>query len=132
MLWTRGYFVPIAGATPLSLMNTVTLKTAEPNESVFELRSCTHAESRYGRPGLPVPDNPYSYLTGALSPICHTASGLKVVLMFSSVHFTSRWYLCARKSPYALQPVSQKFSQRCLSNGSNVRLTDDGPNAKDC
>ena len=53
----------------------------------------------------------------------------------SSVHdrwfcrhqFSSRWYLCARKSPYALHPVSQKFAQRCLWNGSNVRLIDDGP-----
>ena len=30
------------------------------------------------------------------------------------VQFSSRWYLCARKSPYALHPVSQKFPQRCL------------------
>jgi len=45
----------------------------------------------------------------------------------SSVQFSSRWYLCARKSPYALHPVSQKFPQRCLSGGSSVRLTDDGP-----
>ena len=44
----------------------------------------------------------------------------------SSVQFSSRWYLCARKSPYALHPVSQKLPQRCLSGGSNVRLTDDG------
>ena len=28
--------------------------------------------------------------------------------------FTSRWYLCARKSPYALHPDSQKFLQCCL------------------
>ena len=41
--------------------------------------------------------------------------------------FSSRWYLCARKNPYALNPVSQKFSQRRLRNGSNVRLIDDGP-----
>ena len=47
--------------------------------------------------------------------------------LFSSVQFSSRWYLCARKSPYALHPVSQKFSQSCLWNSSNVRLTDDGP-----
>ena len=46
---------------------------------------------------------------------------------FSSVQFSSRWYLRARNSPYALHPVSQKFPQRCLGNGSNVRLTDDGP-----
>ena len=35
--------------------------------------------------------------------------------------------LCARKSPYALHPVSQKFPQGCLWNGSSVRLIDDGP-----
>ena len=28
---------------------------------------------------------------------------------------------------YALRPVSEKFPQRCLWNGSNVRLIDDGP-----
>ena len=43
-----------------------------------------------------------------------------------SFQFSSRWYLCARKSPHALHPVSQKFPQHCLWNGSNVRLTDDG------
>ena len=47
--------------------------------------------------------------------------------LFSSVQFSSRWYLCAWKSPYALHPVSQMFPQRCLRNSSNVRLTDDGP-----
>ena len=30
-------------------------------------------------------------------------------------------------NPYELHPVSQKFPQRCLWNGSNVRLIDDGP-----
>ena len=44
-----------------------------------------------------------------------------------TVQFSSRWYLCARKIPYALHPVSQKFPRRCLWNGCNVRLTDDGP-----
>ena len=44
-----------------------------------------------------------------------------------SVEFNSRWYLCARKSPYALHPVSQKFPQRCIWNVSNIRLIDDGP-----
>ena len=43
------------------------------------------------------------------------------------VQSSSRWYLSARKSPYALHPVSQKFPHRCLWNGSNVRLIDDGP-----
>ena len=40
--------------------------------------------------------------------------------------FSSRWYLCTRKSPYALHPVLQKFPQRCLWNGSSVRPIDDG------
>ena len=44
-----------------------------------------------------------------------------------TVQFSSRWYLCVRKIPYGLHPVSQKFPQRCLWNGSDVRLTDDGP-----
>ena len=43
-----------------------------------------------------------------------------------NMQFSSRWYLCARKSPCALHPVSQKFPQRCLGNGSPVRLIDDG------
>ena len=33
-----------------------------------------------------------------------------------AVQFGSRLYLCARKSPYALHPVSQKFPQRCFWN----------------
>ena len=58
-------------------------------------------------------------ITSSLRTICHTS--------VSSVQFSSRWYLCARKSPYALHHVSQKFPQRCLWNSSNFRLTDDGP-----
>ena len=50
-----------------------------------------------------------------------------LIPQFSSVTFSSRRYQCARKSPYALHPVSQKFPQRCLWNGSNIRLIDDGP-----
>ena len=49
------------------------------------------------------------------------------LVFFWSVQFNSRWYLCARKSPYALHSVSQKFPQRFLWNGFNVRLIDDGP-----
>ena len=30
------------------------------------------------------------------------------------VQFSSRWYLCARKRPYAHHPVSQMFPQGCL------------------
>ena len=32
-------------------------------------------------------------------------------VQFSSVQFSSRWYLSARESPYALHPVSQTFPQ---------------------
>ena len=49
------------------------------------------------------------------------------LFLFSSVPFSSRWYLCARKIPYALHPVSETFPQRCLGNGSKVHVTDDGP-----
>ena len=45
----------------------------------------------------------------------------------SAVQFSSRWYLCAWKSPYVLRLVSQKFPQRCLWNSSNICLVDDGP-----
>ena len=31
-----------------------------------------------------------------------------------SVQFSSRWYLCAQESPYALHPVSQMFPQHCF------------------
>ena len=48
-------------------------------------------------------------------------------LVFMSIQFSSRWYLCARKSPHALHPIFQKFPQRRLWNGSTVRLIDDGP-----
>ena len=43
--------------------------------------------------------------------------------------FSSRWQLCARKSPCALRPVCKIFRRRCHWNGSNVRLTDDGSSA---
>ena len=44
------------------------------------------------------------------------------------VQFSSRWYLGAWKSPYALlHPASEKFPQRCLWNSSSVGLIDDGP-----
>ena len=28
-------------------------------------------------------------------------------------HFSSRWHLCVRRSPYAFHPVTQKLPQRC-------------------
>ena len=42
----------------------------------------------------------------------------QALFIYSSVQFNSRWYPCARKSPNALHPVSQKFPQRCLCNVS--------------
>jgi len=42
------------------------------------------------------------------------------------VQFSSRWYLCARRSPYPLHFVSRKFLQRCLWNSFNAGLTDYG------
>ena len=30
-----------------------------------------------------------------------------------SVHFSLRWYLCAREGPYAPHPVSEEFPQCC-------------------
>ena len=44
-----------------------------------------------------------------------------------SVQFSSRWYPCTQNSQYVLHPVSQKFPQCHLWNGSNVRLIDDDP-----
>ena len=38
----------------------------------------------------------------------------------NSVQFSSRWYLCAWKSPYVLHLISQKLPQQCLWNGSNA------------
>ena len=43
----------------------------------------------------------------------------------SSVQFS--FYVLRKAHNYVLHPVSQKFPQRCLWNGSNVRLIDDGP-----
>ena len=45
----------------------------------------------------------------------------------NSVQFSSRWYLRAQKSPHVHHPISQKFAQRCLWNGSSVHLIDNGP-----
>ena len=57
----------------------------------------------------------------------HWSTSTSLISSLSSVQFKMVSNLCTRKSPYALHPVSQKFPQRCLWNGSNVRLTDDGP-----
>ena len=42
-----------------------------------------------------------------LSTLCHSFCQL-----YSSVQFSSRWCLCARKSPYVLHPITQRFPQR--------------------
>ena len=44
-----------------------------------------------------------------------------------ALHFSSGWYLWARKSPYALHPVSEQFPQCRIWSGSNARPIDDGP-----
>ena len=51
---------------------------------------------------------------------------MKIKLSGCSVQFSSRCYLCAWKGPYALHPVSQKFPQCPLQNGSSVHLIDNG------
>ena len=43
--------------------------------------------------------------------------GNRMIRGWMSVQFSSRWYLCTRKSPYSLYPVSQKVPQRRLWNG---------------
>ena len=55
---------------------------------------------------------------------CKT-SGSGLHFGVSSVQCSARQYLSAEESPYALQPLSQKFPQCCLWNSSNVGLIDD-------
>ena len=55
------------------------------------------------------------------------ASPVMFCTLFSVSQFSSRWYLCAQKSPYVPYSFSQKFPLRCLWNSSIVRLIDDGP-----
>ena len=43
-------------------------------------------------------------------------------LAFSTDQFSLRWCLCTWKSPSALQPISQKFPQRCLWNSYSGHL----------
>ena len=43
-------------------------------------------------------------------------------IQFSLIQFSSRWYLCTWKIPYALYPVYRKFPQCCLWNSSRVCL----------
>ena len=46
-------------------------------------------------------------------------------VQFNSIQF--KMVYMRSENPYALHPVSQKFPQLCLWNGSNVRLIDDVP-----
>ena len=56
----------------------------------------------------------------------HVTFTLNRSVQFSSVQF--KMVSMRSEKPYALHPVSQiKFPQRCLSNSSSVRLSDDGP-----
>ena len=54
-----------------------------------------------------------------------TEIALHEILVLSSVQF--KMVSMRSEPPYALHPISQKFPQRCLRNGSKVRLIDDGP-----
>ena len=38
----------------------------------------------------------------------------RLLALLCSASFSSRWHLCAWKSPYALHPVFEKFPPRCL------------------
>ena len=51
----------------------------------------------------------------------------KMTPSICSVQFSSRWYLCAQKSPCALHPISCKFPQCRRWNGSIVCLINNGP-----
>ena len=42
------------------------------------------------------------------------------------VQYSSRWYLCAWKSPYALYLIFERFPQSCLWNSSFVHQIDAG------
>ena len=62
--------------------------------------------------------------------LCFVLGGMKLHSQdeLSSKHqFSSRWYLCPWGSLYAFHPISQKFTQCCLWDNSNVGLIDDGP-----
>ena len=48
--------------------------------------------------------------------------------LYLSFQISSRWYLRARKSPFAFHHMSQNFPDWCcLGNSSNVRLIDEIP-----
>ena len=45
---------------------------------------------------------------------------------YSSVQFSSRWYLCAQKSPYVLYPVSQQFPNIAFKRRGGIFAVCDG------
>ena len=55
-----------------------------------------------------------TFVERLLTPLFVDSLSLCPSSVSQSVQFSSRWYLSAQKSPYALHLVSQKFSQRCL------------------
>ena len=64
---------------------------------------------------------PYMYMhVNKHVELAQRGIALQKIYILVFVHFSSRWYLRARKNLYACQPVSKKFSQRCLWNSSNV------------
>ena len=92
-------------------------------DSILAERSCTRTcssrLSRYGR----LSRHLWLNLERTIGTV---ANGRKETFRLVFILFSTGWYLCARKSPYALHPVSQNFSQCRLWNGSSVRLIDDG------
>ena len=74
---------------------------------------------------VPVAGPDDSWRTHTVSSIsCNTIKGRGRghATEFSTGQSSSRWYLCARKSPYAFHLVSQNVHQRCLPI---ICLTDD-------
>ena len=56
---------------------------------------------------------------GRLFNVCYV---IVMLVCFASFSFSSRWHHSARKGPYALRPVSQKYPQGCPRNSGNVCL----------
>ena len=70
---------------------------------------------RQGVPlGLPFSSSSFVIESGFLCCCCCCLLFFRISdIRLSSVQFSSGWSLCARKSPYTLHPVSQRFPQRC-------------------
>ena len=84
----------------------------------YNTRSTTDSSGEATHPSPPHPP-PTHPLTSRLSISW-------VYLVDKTVQFCSRWYQGARDSPYPFHHTFEKFSQCCLSDKSNVGLTDDG------